>query len=226
MQDEKPENKPNTPPKRNKRKQDHHRSTGRVYQEPSEPKIVTEVISDPWEKRKLKQQEMEEEKQRNKKRARATRKEPTSLQKENSNSIDDVKINPGFTTVEKSKLKKRSDYSGHGTMDKLDEISLNGPRPEVKDYPNNNNNTTGIRRSKQEYTKNTNRIPNNHYQARNRKTPHHYEKERIQMDTPTPPHEIAEAIIEAALVKSQQKKKSAGKNHRVAFFYSLCAFFL
>ena len=207
LQDEKPESKkePNTPPKRNKRKQEHHRSNGRihVYQEPSEPKIVTEEISDPWEKRKLKQ-ELDEEKQRNKKRTRGTtRKEPPNLHKESStsSSIDDDhqddKIAPGFTTVEKNKLRKRTDYSGHGAMDKLDEISLNGPRPEVKEYP---------RRSKQEYTR-SNKV---NY-PRNRKSTHHYEKERISMDTPTPPHEIAEAIIEAALVKSQQKKKSAGK---------------
>ena len=206
LHDEKPEGKkePNTPPKRNKRKQEHHRSNGRihVYQEPSEPKIVTEEISDPWEKRKLKQ-EMDDEKQRNKKRARGTtrKEQPSNLHKESStsSSIDDEHqdIIPGFTTVEKNKLKKRSDYSGHGTMDKLDEISLNGPRPEVKEH----------RRTRQEYIKNS----KVNHPPRTRKPVRHYENERMSMDTPAPPHEIAEAIIEAALVKSQQKKKSAGK---------------
>ena len=222
LHDEKPESKkePITPPKRSKRKQEHHRSNGRmhVYQEPTEPKIVTEEISDPWEKRKLKQ-EMDDEKQRNKKRARGTaRKEqqPSSnphKESSTSSSIDDEHqdVVPGFTTVEKNKLKKRSDYSGHGTMDKLDEISLNGPRlvsssvSEVKEH----------KRTRQEYTKN-NKV--NSHPPRTRKPVQHYEKERISMDTPAPPHEIAEAIIEAALVKSQQKKKSAGKK---IFFYQI-----
>jgi len=205
MRNLKVKKEPNTPPKRNKRKQEHHRSNGRmhVYQEPSEPKIVTEEISDPWEKRKLKQ-EMDDEKQRNKKRARGTtrKEQPSNLHKESStsSSIDDEHqdIIPGFTTVEKNKLKKRSDYSGHGTMDKLDEISLNGPRPEVKEH----------RRTRQEYIKN-NKV---NHPPRTRKPVRHYENERMSMDTPAPPHEIAEAIIEAALVKSQQKKKSAGNS--------------
>jgi len=171
-----------------------------LYQEPTEPKIVTEEISDPWEKRKLK--ELEDEKKIRKK-SKPTKKDThVTLHKENSNgsSVEDdhQEEKPhGFTTVEKVKNRKRMEYSGHGTMDKLDEISLNGPRPDA--YPRK---TT----ARQEVLK-------NNKMNRAKKTAYHHEKERLtSSDTPTSPHAIAAAIVEAALHKSQQKKKSAGNS--------------
>ena len=198
VHDEKPDTKnglkePNTPPKRNKRKQESHRPNGRytMYQEPTEPKIVTEEISDPWEKRKLK--ELEDEK-KNRKKSKPTKKEATAhhaaLHKENSNgsSVEDDHQDEkphGFTTVEKVKNRKRMEYSGHGTMDKLDEISLSGPRPDGREtYPRK---TT----ARQEVLK-------NNKMNRAKKTAYHHEKERLMTssDTPTSPHAIAAAIVD------------------------------
>lgn len=209
--DEKPTNEtkqptkePSTPPKKTRRKtQDHQRTIHRqnLYLEPQEPKIVTEEISDPWEKQKLRH-EADDDKHKNKKRTKAnTKKEPTnhhSLQKENSNGsgVDDDHQDDkpaGFMTVENklnNKVKKgRTEYSGQGNMDKLDEISLNGPRPDVKEHPKK---PTSLKMHKSG-------------QGKNKKNSFHHEKERLAMDTP---HEIAAKIIEDALTRSQQKKKT------------------
>jgi len=170
---------------------------------------VTEEISDPWERQKVKH-DTEEDKHKNKKRTKFNKNQGGSHKDmhSTSSSIDDDTHEekpppPGFTTVEnktKTNKNKRMEYSGHGHMDRLDEISLNGPRPDTaKEYP--------VKR----YSKfeNGNKSSNNN--KKNKKTPFHHEKERMMMDTPTSPHAIAAAIVEAALHKSQQKKKSAGK---------------
>ena len=200
---------PNTPPIRPKRKthdhQQHNNNTVKhnLYQEPQEPKIVTEEISDPWERQKAKH-EAEEDKHKNKKRTKYNKNQAGHKDMHSTgSSIDDEAheekpVPPGFTTIEnktKGNKNKRMEYSGQGNMDRLDEISLNGPRPDaVKENPmkkSNNKTNSNVRR--------------------NKKTPFHHEKERMMMDTPTSPHAIAAAIVEAALNKSQQKKKSSGK---------------
>lgn len=229
--EEKPESKAKepqeTPPKRAKRKT--HDTMSRssnlkfsAYQEPQEPKIVIEELSDPWEKQKLRQ-DHEDEKHKKSKRSKASHhKKETShqpshpgLEKKNSNdsSLGDeyephVEEKPfGFTTVEnnKAKLKKHNSFpsaSSSHTMDKLDEISLNGPKPDGKEYPK--------KMTKAEYTKSTT-TNNSSKQLRPKKTPFYQEKERLMMDTPTSPHEIAAAIFDAALVKKSQQKKKNGK---------------
>ena len=125
------------------------------------------------------------------------------MQKENSNgsvNADDDRNEekpPGFTTVQgKAKTKKKMadiptpTYYGN-TLDKLDEISLSGPRPDGKDIQRKSSKTE--HKTKQSRKK----VP--------------FQPEKLIMDTPTSPHAIAAAIVEAALVKSQQKKKTKNK---------------
>jgi len=207
-----------TPPKRTSRRRthDHMRNTTRVrqYEEPREPVIVTEEIRDPWERdlmEKVRSQRLKTsggDELRNRRKSKSVKKEEAnhrSLQKENSNGSsnnDEERIEEkpvGFTTVEgKGKVKKKMDLihsnsyplQGSNTLDRLDEISLSGPRPDGKEQPRKP-------------------IKSNESKSKNRKKlPHQHD--RLVMDTPTSPHAIAAAIVEAALVKSQQKKKSKG----------------
>lgn len=221
--EEKPEQKvkepQDIPTKRAKRKQQDtsSRLNTKSYQEPQEPKIVTEEISDPWEKQKIRH-DHDDDKQKRSKRSKASHKKDSThpgLEKKNSNGSsagDEYEAHAdekplGFTTIENSKpkLKKNNSLPASAfshTMDKLDEISLNGPKPDGKDYPK--------KTTKAEYNKTNNHNSEGKHQ-RTKKTPFHQEKERLMMDTPTSPHAIAAAIFDAALVKKSQQKKKNGK---------------
>ena len=224
ISEEKPEVKAvketqDTPPKRQKRKP-HDISRGNsksnLYQEPLEPKIVTEEISDPWEKQKLRHDHDDEKHSKNRKRSKANQKKDThsihpGLEKKNSNGSsagdDEEHITIpkpfGFTFIEhRARLKKTNSFpppSGH-SMDKLDEISLNGPKPDMKDYPRKTQKTGDYMKTNKQQQ-----------QQRTKKSAFHQEKERLMMDTPTSPHAIAAAIFDAALVKKSQQKKKDGK---------------
>ena len=218
--EEKPEPKmakePTDTPKRTKQRRtyDSNRSTPRtnVNAEIPEPVIVMEEIRDPWDrdlmgKARLDRQRIKvnntDELRNRKKSKTGAKKEQThrNLQKENSNSTgEDERVDEkpsGFTTVEsKGRVKKKAELTqsnsypitgGTSHLDKLDEISLSGPRPDVKEQQRKN-------------TKNENK------QKHRKKVPH--DKERLVMDTPTSPHAIAAAIVDAAL--QQKKKKNRG----------------
>ena len=157
---------PTDTPKRTKQRRSHdNRSTPRtnVNSETPEPVIVMEEIRDPWdrdlmEKARLDRQRIKvnntDELRNRKKLKTAAKKEQTHriLQKENSNSTgEDEKVDEkpsGFTTVEnKSRVKKKAELTqsnsypitgGTSHLDKLDEISLSGPQPDVKEQQRKN----------------------------------------------------------------------------------------
>ena len=213
-----PADTPRSRTKNTKRSYEPIRNTSKYerFEEPRETVIITEEIRDPWDREQIEKVRIERQKQKNKyenieegekqktrKKSKVHKKEQhRTLQKENSNGSsnaeDDQRIDEkpiGFTTVQgKTKTKKKivdmptPIYYGN-TLDNLDEISLSGPRPDGKDIPRHSN--------RSEYR--TKSHPR-------KKLP--FQQEKLIMDTPTSPHAIAAAIVEAALVKSQQKKKS------------------
>ena len=195
--------------------------------QPNEPTIVTEEIRDPWErdlieKTKLEQKKLKnkhdfnEESQKTKKKSKISLKKESikhsPLQKEIKNKSDEdvvIEKSNGFKTVEnKLKSKKRSDtitpthHNSGNTLDKLDEISLSGPRPDGKENQRKFLKSEPPKVAKQPIIS-------------RKKVPNQFDRDRLMMETPTSPHAIAAAIVDAALVKSQQKKKTKDKGDRL-----------
>ena len=208
---------------RNKKKSQHNNDNKKSKQvETSEPVIVTEEIRDPWERdliekfrtdqqkkeAKIVQQASNDDEKQSKKKSKNSKKE---LQKENSSGStpdeDDMEDkSDGFHVVESkssSKTKKQKPeapsalFNGTGgTMDKLDEISLSGPKPDI---------------ATQKYGKNESKAK---APAKKRiSSPDSFQRyeDKYVANTPTSPHALAAATVEAAVVKSMQNKKKKGK---------------
>ncbi|XP_047126881.1 transmembrane protein 131 isoform X1 [Hydra vulgaris] len=198
--------------------------------ETSDSIIITEEINSSWEQnlvektvdqKKLKSKSDNEDSQKTKKKMQHIKKETVKhFQKEVViNKLDEnmfVEKSPGFKTVEnKAKPKKRTDiaaapyYTPPGnTLDKLDEISLSGPRPDGKE--NQKKSEKFIKSEPQKVYKQP--------AVSRKKTSNQFDRDRLIMDTPSSPHAIAAAIVDAALIKSQPKKKNKDKGSEEVSF--------
>ena len=135
-----------------------------------------------------------------------------------NNEEENVDHDPSFITVgpkssQKSRKSTKTDnliYSYGGSLDKLDEISISGPRPEVRD-------TTNLQKpSKSEMSKTDRKHGQKRKSSQPTPTSAHgkilYDANgKVIFDTPTSPHAIAAAVVEAALEKSLGSKHKKGK---------------